>query len=1646
MADFGLDWDTEDYFGDDDIENSEDTPETIKYSDPSNIDHLNIIESSDGNNKNSPHYSSHTQNSELHQSDSKTNINITLDSQATPEPPINVIEKSQFSISTPFATNPNVQDLNEPMVQDHSKHLIVKEAMSQNLLPVLSFFYQNYGKVNSEKYLFPNHPLDSKIQNIDSKSSPIKSENLKIFNDNSTVYDISEKQNDTKDKKKASNSQEEKKSACNIEFKAPTLDEFQCWVHRLLLSPHTSIARETQLAVVHVGRELTFDNFHTNVVHGIILSLEKNSTYDEILKLNTRNEEMIVKPRGSLPLNDYEPKSGLEVSNDLSSVVEDDSSATTSNIFGQKVANLFGIINKSSDKDENNKIDVNPLLNFRLDSNLTNKDYPYSKKYIPHSESDKNENFLNTSNTIQRNVGLFDFSNDNANDSNSVNKKLIMLNLIFLIVEEYGSGLRPAVFIPVIERSCSDKSFEVRRDSAMVIGSLCKAVSTELGLEILFPAFVNLTNDGVWQVRKSAAIYSLPGLASVLSSRVESVNALESLFEKELSSARSSSWQFLPNRWNSYLDFNDKKQKSTSPSATLNSDSSPDIISGLSDKFASRIRGPSGWFSSKKLPLPAPSKTAALTPSFTTKKASSAESTDLARKNLKLSISPQNSINPSSHVSDRQWLQIIDKLASYKEPSKHVRVSVFEIIGKLFIAFANEPKLIEYLIELISAKVSKASNKWSGGRRSNVSAILAETDTGDYDDIYGDSIDLGGFSIPSKFSSKTNISGSGLSIFQGSSGSSQGIGHRSNSLWDSSDSDVKNSDITSKDALYHIAFNFPAILQAVGPCMWDKLRDTYIFLTKLDQFDIRYTLASSLHEIAKILSRGQLASVELTRALQTSLSKSNDSSLFLPDNLNNFKFNLNLASKVSKTRSDSHTLVSNLSSEIPNYSSDLEQTLCFFLLEGDEIKLRVLKKLSESMSMFPESSRNRCLPMILQVFKHDSKQWRTREIMASQVTELCNLFPPSISVSQLLPIAVEWANDPVAGVRASIAPAFSILFEKTKDDPDLQVIFFQKVIDFSHSKTFRGRVFFIQICSSLLAKSDENSSTDSVDFDQFFLPSLASLANDRVPNVRIALSRLVRKMLENKIRRLSVSSAIADTISFSSSRSSNTFSNKSSASDMIYGKDIKDISIPEVNLSNSSSHPIEAKGALSSINTETAQNISSFTSDLVSISDVGKEIPNANIFSERITKALRKTNSLPSLLLSESSDLTLSNFDSSCNNQPRRNSFTYNTNIETEINFMNEFETSKKLQVKKSLRSLEGKKEETLIKFDKETIKTHRKPESLDPVCLFPKVNEQLSPVESEDINTLKVQLTPNTSKGSFINNGALGLSQHNSKKPNHISFGLQPELKFNKKMGINNSSTMRSHLLISMIQTLSQDKDTDVQEQLKDIPCFGFSSLNYDDNSISSNNNNFNNDPIISNANRLLESSFQTPGIGDIDFSSLNTRSFDKGLENNIDFNLPTSDESSKNFPQGSPNDLTSSTQISNLVELISKLPEKNGFVDLISDNSKLSSDSTLLRPSSKISHRRSSSGHLSIEDLPIEISINLNKTPLTPNEKNSLPETLLIPSQKLSIEKPLPKTPLETIDSSPAIIIPNLPVPPKPAVTNAIFYSDSLQFNYNK
>ena len=58
---------------------------------------------------------------------------------------------------------------------------------------------------------------------------------------------------------------------------------------------------------------------------------------------------------------------------------------------------------------------------------------------------------------------------------------------------------------------------------------------------------------------------------------------------------------------------------------------------------------------------------------------------------------------------------------------------------------------------------------------------------------------------------------------------------------------------SDNDILYSCAYNFPAVLDAVGAAKWPQLTGTYSKLLKCPDKRVKRTLASSLHELAKIL-------------------------------------------------------------------------------------------------------------------------------------------------------------------------------------------------------------------------------------------------------------------------------------------------------------------------------------------------------------------------------------------------------------------------------------------------------------------------------------------------------------------------------------------------------------------------------------------------------------------------------------------------------------------------------------------------------------------------------------------------------------------------------------------------------------------------
>ncbi len=81
--------------------------------------------------------------------------------------------------------------------------------------------------------------------------------------------------------------------------------------------------------------------------------------------------------------------------------------------------------------------------------------------------------------------------------------------------------------------------------------------------------------------------------------------------------------------------------------------------------------------------------------------------------------------------------------------------------------------------------------------------------------------------------------------------------------------------VSKNDVIYFCAFNFPAVLQTLGPKGWPSLRKLYFQLVKSTQWKVRRTIACSLHEIANILGP-QLSEEELIPVLNSVLKDLTD--------------------------------------------------------------------------------------------------------------------------------------------------------------------------------------------------------------------------------------------------------------------------------------------------------------------------------------------------------------------------------------------------------------------------------------------------------------------------------------------------------------------------------------------------------------------------------------------------------------------------------------------------------------------------------------------------------------------------------------------------------------------------------------------------
>lgn len=163
------------------------------------------------------------------------------------------------------------------------------------------------------------------------------------------------------------------------------------------------------------------------------------------------------------------------------------------------------------------------------------------------------------------------------------------------------------------------------------------------------------------------------------------------------------------------------------------------------------------------------------------------------------------------------------------------------------------------------------------------------------------------------------------------------------------------------ELVYSCAFNFPAVLDAVGRGKWESdLLKVYDRLLKRQEKNIKVTLSESLHEIAKILGE------EYTEKY-----------LFKVVDM-------------------------------------------FFKDKSDDIKLGVIRSMSQLMQVLGES-RQETMVGVFEEFQTNPKKWRIRECICKQLGELLAIYKPPVIFQYLVPLLLKFSSDPVTLIRDEAA-------------------------------------------------------------------------------------------------------------------------------------------------------------------------------------------------------------------------------------------------------------------------------------------------------------------------------------------------------------------------------------------------------------------------------------------------------------------------------------------------------------------------------------------------------------------------------------------------------------------------------------------------
>ena len=195
--------------------------------------------------------------------------------------------------------------------------------------------------------------------------------------------------------------------------------------------------------------------------------------------------------------------------------------------------------------------------------------------------------------------------------------------------------------------------------------------------------------------------------------------------------------------------------------------------------------------------------------------------------------------------------------------------------------------------------------------------------------------------------------------------------------------------------------------------------------------------------------------------------------------------------------------------------SDLVPIFDGFLNDLDDVKAGILRHFSEFLRLLPPGQpRESYLGRLAGFIKPDNvRNWRFREDLAHQLTQLCDLYSSESVKRYIVPLTVSLCSDRVAQVRQCSFLLVATIIAKFHNERAIEIAnYFRGLLldRFAKCTMFFGRLTYVQMCE--VAMSQPNIDVEM--FSQDYLPSLLALHTDNVVNIRIALSRTLNCLYE----------------------------------------------------------------------------------------------------------------------------------------------------------------------------------------------------------------------------------------------------------------------------------------------------------------------------------------------------------------------------------------------------------------------------------------------------------------------------------------------------------------------------------------------------